>query len=78
MMSKTFWKDTAERAVGTFAQALLATLAVGTPIWGLDWETGLGVSATAAAISILKSVVASTVGDSDSASLVKVKPEPER
>ena len=75
MMSKTFWKDTAERAIGTFAQSLLATLAVGTPIWGLDWETGLGVSATAAAISILKSVVASTMGDSESASLVKVNPE---
>jgi len=75
MMSKQFWKDTAERAIGTFAQALLATLAVGTPIWGLDWETGLGVSATAAAISILKSVVASTIGDHESASLVKIKPE---
>ena len=75
MMSKQFWKDTAERAVGTFAQALLATLAVGTPIWGLDWETGLGVSATAAAISILKSIVASTVGDKETASLVNTKPE---
>lgn len=75
MMSKQFWKDTAERAIGTFAQALLATLAVGTPIWGLDWETGLGVSATAAASSILKSVVASTIGDHESASLVKIKPE---
>ncbi|WP_313546383.1 holin [Corynebacterium sp.] len=75
MLSKTFLKDAAERAIGTFAQSLLATFGVGTPIWGLDWETSLGISATAALISVLKSVAASTVGNPESASLVKVEPE---
>jgi len=66
-----FWKDAAERAVATAAQALVAVLGVD----GLDWLQidGRGIAATAAGaavLSVLKSLVASRVNDPDSASLV--------
>lgn len=51
--SKTFWSGAAERAIKTFAQALLAMVATGTVIWGVDWAQALGVAATAALLAIL-------------------------
>lgn len=54
--SKTFWYGVAERAIKTFAQALLAVMTVGTAVWNLNWGEGLGVAATAALISILTSI----------------------
>ncbi|STC79594.1 holin [Corynebacterium ulcerans] len=52
-MTVEFWKDLAERAIKTFAQALLAVLAVGVPIWELDWSGAFGIAATATVISVL-------------------------
>ena len=52
----SFWRGTAERAVKTCAQALLAVLTTGTVIWGLDWVQALGIAATATAISVLTSI----------------------
>lgn len=58
MFNKLFFKDAAERAVKTFAQALLALLLVApqTPVIGFDWPTLLFTSATAAVISVLTSI----------------------
>ena len=52
----SFWRGTAERAIKTCAQALLAVLTAGTVIWGLDWVQALGVAATATAICVLTSL----------------------
>ena len=54
--SKTFWLGTAERAIKTFAQSLLAVLLAGTVVWGQDWAQAFGVAATAALLSILTSI----------------------
>jgi hypothetical protein len=71
VFTAAFWKDAAERAVATAAQALIAVLGVD----GLDWlqVDAKGIAATAsgaALLSVLKSLVASKVNDPDSASLV--------
>lgn len=59
MFTTLFFKDAAERAVKTFAQALLALLLVApqTPILGFDWPSALGLAATSAVISVLTSIV---------------------
>lgn len=58
MFTSLFWKDTGERAVKTFAQALLALLLVApnTPVIGFDWPTLLATAATATVISVLTSI----------------------
>lgn len=70
MWSLRFWKDTAERAVRTAAQALLALW--GTQITGIlevDWTQAASVTALAAATSVLMSLVGSGIGDTESASM---------
>lgn len=63
MFTGLFWKDTAERAVKTFAQALLALVIVApnTPVIGFDWPTLLLTAATATVISVLTSIVSGKV-----------------
>ena len=61
MFSPDFWKATAERAIKTFAQSLLAVLTV-TSGAGVDWPTSLKAAGLAALISVLTSVASSTVG----------------
>ncbi|KQB85016.1 holin [Corynebacterium oculi] len=67
MWTKGFWVDTVERAIKTLAQALIAVLAVGTPIYDLAWGESLGIAATAAVISVLTSIVSVGVGETDTA-----------
>lgn len=63
MYSTAFWKATGERAVRTFAQALIALIGVGAvSIVVLPWQEMLLVAATAALLSVLTSVTASSVG----------------
>ncbi|HEY5444111.1 MAG TPA: holin [Pyrinomonadaceae bacterium] len=74
MFDKLFWRDALERALKTFAQAVLAVIGVAatTPVTGFDWPTILLTGATAAVISLLTSFV--SVGSSNTvspASLVK-------
>jgi len=65
MFTKAFLRDAAERVVVTFAEALLALLLVAphTPLLAFDWPSALGLSATAAVISLLKAVVANFAKD---------------
>lgn len=56
--SKSFWSGLVERAVSTFAQALLGALVIGSSIADLDWKSVLGVAATATLASVLKSFTA--------------------
>lgn len=59
MFTALFWKDAGERALKTFAQALLALVIVApnTPVIGFDWPTLLLTAATSAVISLLTSIV---------------------
>lgn len=68
---KDFWLASLERALKTFAQALVAligTQAVG--ILEVDWVQMLSVSAMAAVVSVLTSVASAELGKSPGPSLV--------
>jgi hypothetical protein len=71
MWSLSFWKDAAERAIRTAAQALLALW--GTQVTGImqvDWVQALSVAALAALSSVLMSLIATGVGDKGTPSFV--------
>lgn len=70
MWTKIFWIDAADRALRTFAQALLATITVGDAIYHVDWTAGLGIAATAAIASLLTSVATSKVGETGTAAII--------
>ncbi len=71
MFTLPFWKDAAERAIKTAAQAILALLTTNmTGILEVDPVQTFSVAALAAVVSVLTSVVSSKVGDDDSASVV--------
>jgi len=68
-----FWKQTLEACLWTFAETFAASLAAG--IAGItvgDWDAlytlagTAGLSALAAVISVIKSIVVRNVGESDS------------
>lgn len=54
--SKNFWLGVSERAVKTFAQALLAGLVVGQTLAATDWATLVSVATVAALASVLTSL----------------------
>lgn len=70
MFTGLFWKDAAERALKTFAQALLALFLVApnTPLLAFDWPSALGLAGTAVVISFLTSVI-SGVATKDTATV---------
>lgn len=75
MFTKTFWKDTAERAVKTFAQSLAAVLTAGaTGVLDVDWVNALSVSLLATLVSVLTSFGSGYVGD-NSASAINLNKE---
>jgi hypothetical protein len=63
MLNSTFVKDALERAIWTAAQAFLAVFTVG----DMASAKAAGIAAVAAGISVLKSVIATQVGDSSTA-----------
>ena len=78
MRSKTFWANAAERAVRTFAQALVAVLVAGFVFTdAAAWGEALLSAAVAALVSLLTSVAASGVGDQDSPSLLPAAQQPD-
>ncbi len=75
MFNQTFLKDTAERAVKTFAQSMVAVMTAGaTGVLDVDWMNALSVSLLATLVSVLTSLGSGYVGD-DSASAVKLNKE---
>ena len=66
-MTNKLYKDIAERALWTAAQAFIAIYTVG----GVDEIKCAGAAALAAGISVLKGFIATQVGDPDSASTLK-------
>ena len=63
MLNSTFVIDALERAIWTAAQAFLAVFTVG----DMASAKAAGIAAVAAGISVLKSVLATQVGDSGTA-----------
>lgn len=70
MYTGAFWANAFERAVKTFAQALAAFLVADVSVTDVDWDKGFGISATAAVISLLTSLVSAPLGPTGSPSLV--------
>ena len=72
MFTVKFWRDAAERAIRTAAQALLALWATDVSgVLEVDWVQAGSVAALAALTSVLMSIVATNVGDTDSANFRK-------
>lgn len=75
MFTKLFWKDAAERAISTFAQTVLAVVGVLAPmsdmaLLDVNYYPVVLVGLVAAALSVLKSIVAARKAGTDTASLV--------
>jgi Putative lactococcus lactis phage r1t holin len=71
MWTARFWKDSAERATRTFAQALAAALGAGAAgLLSVAWVDALSIAGMATVLSFLTSVGAMNVGEKGSASLV--------
>lgn len=71
MWTTTFWRETAERAIKTAAQAALAFFVVGQTVFQeIDWAVVAGGTAVAAVASVLTSLASSPFGPVDSPSLV--------
>jgi hypothetical protein len=78
MFDQRFWISTAERAVKTFAQAMIAL--IGTDMMGitsLDWNALLAASATATLLSVLTSIASANFGPNPGPSLADETIEPE-
>lgn len=72
MFTIKFWKDAAERAIRTAAQALLALWATDvTGVLAVDWVQAGSVAGLAALTSILMSIIATGVGDRETATFSK-------
>ena len=71
MWTLAFWKDTAERALKTAAQAVILGLglAQGANLFDMDWKAALGLAAGGALLSLLTSVVSAPFGNKGTASL---------
>lgn len=63
MFALAFWRAALERAVKTFAQALIAVMtADGLGLLDADWPARLSAAGMAAVLSLLASVASSGVG----------------
>ena len=69
LSEKLFWVAAGERAVKTFAQALVALFVAGVTVLTIDWQQGLAVAATAAVVSVLTSVASVRLGSFEGPSL---------
>lgn len=71
MWTAKFWRETAERAIKTAAQAALAFFVVGeTVLTQLDWVVVLSGAGVAAIASVLTSLASAPFGPEESPSLV--------
>lgn len=69
MWSAKFWRDTAERTIRTMAQTLLALLGNEMiNVVTLDWGQIVSITVGAGVVAVCTALVASGVGDNESAS----------
>ena len=79
MFSRYFWAATFERAVKSFAQALLALLgAQQTGLLEVDWLSTLSTAGMVTLLSVLTSLASSQVGNDQDPSLLPEPPPPSR
>ena len=70
MFTKKFWRDTTERAISTAGEGMLLVVgADGFNVLTADWQNLLGGAAGGALLAVLKALIASRIGSSESASL---------
>ncbi len=72
LFTTTFWADAAERAIKSFAQAILVVQTAGSSAIDLlhvDWKQTLLLALGSSLASLLTSIVSAQVTSSDSASL---------
>ena len=68
---KAYIKDLIERAIKTFAEALVAAIGVDAATLGdVDWPVALSTAALATLVSVLLSIASIKVGDKGTASMV--------
>lgn len=74
MLTVTFWKAAAERAIKTAAQSLLLAIgaAQGFDLFHLDWANALGAAAGGALLSVLTSIGSAPFGTPGTPSVVKL------
>lgn len=71
-LTADFWRCTAERAVRTFLQTLVAVLgAGGIGLLDAPWVTALSTAGMAALLSVLNAVAAAPIGTPDSPSVLR-------
>jgi hypothetical protein len=79
LLTASYWRQVAERAVKTFGQVWGAALLAGpaTSLLAIDWSGATGLAAVAAVASVATSLASSgSTGEPGSPSLVKVRPTP--
>jgi hypothetical protein len=81
LLNKQFWIASAERAIKTFVQALIAAFGVGqvsgvvgVDVAAIDWRGALSLAFSAALLSVLMSVGSGPIGATNSPSLLAVAP----
>lgn len=71
MLTAAFWTGLTDRAVKSFAQALILLWgADGLNILQIDWPAALGLGGGAALLSVLTSIVSAPAGDKGSSSFL--------
>lgn len=56
LKNKKWWDASLSRCIRTFAQTAVSLITVGNMVTELDWTSIIGISATAALVSLLTSV----------------------
>lgn len=73
MFTRVFWMETADRAVRTLAQTMLALWVVGDQmlnVFQFDWTNAAGIALGALVVSVANSLVAANMGPRKTPSLI--------
>lgn len=74
MWTLAFWKQAADRAIKSAAQAVILAWGLGDQIanlFTLDWKSALGAAGGGALLSVLTSLISAPFGEKDSPQLIQ-------